>query len=364
VIPTLDHVHKVFLVGRIENVGKAEYYGPHFARQLWNFGMRLIVHSAAIFSSINIHDFLVLMLQKMTSQRRDQLPSSLIPKTYRLNLSPDLERFVFSGEEEIDLYINEDPSKITRIVANSKELSISDAYLMIKNHQVAFKHIGFDLEMDLVMFELDQPLDQIISSLGISEVVDVVTLHIRYSGELNDKLCGWYRSKSVRDGVETYSAVTQFQSSDARRAFVCFDDPGFKAVFEISLVADTTHKALSNMHVMEEVDLDGSKRLYKFAPTPPMSTYLVAFIVGDYDYVETICTETQRPIPIRIYTPVGKREQGLFSLDITAKVLPLFEKYFEIPYPLTKLDLVAVSQLSFGGMENYGLITYVTLSIY
>ncbi|KAG2374812.1 hypothetical protein C9374_010556 [Naegleria lovaniensis] len=294
------------------------------------------------------------------SQRKDQLPSDVTPLVYRLHLNPNLETFEFSGEESVDLKINVNPNQITRIVANSKDLNIREAYLMIHHQRVNFKNIGFDIENDQIIFELNDSLEVIMNNMPRDDekALEIITLHIKFTGELNDKLCGFYRSKYIRDGVEKYAAVTQFQPADARRSFVCWDDPAFKAIFEISLVAPKTHIALSNMHCMEETDIDDTRKLHKFAPTPPMSTYLVAYIVGEFDYVETISSETHHPVPIRIYTPVGKKDQGLFSLDVVAKVLPLFEKYFDMPYPLTKIDLIAVSQLSFGGMENYGLITF------
>ena len=316
------------------------------------------------------------MQTSSTSKRIDALPSTILPIRYKIFLNPDLKNFVFDGEETIELKINPQElssdhtnsidnllKSIDRIVTNSKELKIDQAFLMIGDgdgHRVEFKSIDFHEEFGIVSFVLEKSLDQILNQLNIKVDLSVfrMFLHLKFRGELNDKLNGFYRSKYVRDGVESYAAVTQFQPADARKCFVCWDEPIYKAVFEISLVAPKNYKALSNMNCIQVDDYDESSNLHKFSPTPPMSTYLVAVIVGDFDYVETICTETSKPIPVRVYTPVGKKEQGLFSLEVTSKVLALFEKYFQVEYPLPKLDMIGISQLSFGGMENFGLITF------
>lgn len=187
-----------------------------------------------------------------------------------------------------------------------------------------------------------------------------------FTGSLNDKLAGFYRSAWKTPSGETrYIASTQMEPTDARRAFPCFDEPALKAEFTITLIADKENTCLSNMDVASESEVDskitGTKRkVVKFNKTPLMSTYLVAFIVGELKYIET----TNSSVPIRVYaTPDQDIEHGRFSLDLAAKTIPFYEKAFDSKYPLPKMDMVAVPDFSAGAMENWGLITYRTVDL-
>lgn len=181
------------------------------------------------------------------------------------------------------------------------------------------------------------------------------TLNIVFTGELNDKLKGLYRSKYVNEkGEDCFAAVTQFEATDARRCFPCWDEPALKATFDISLVVPPKLVALSNMPVKQSYDVENSVR-YDFETTPIMSTYLVAVVVGEYDYVEDRSADG---VLVRVYTPPGKKEQGLFALEVATKVLPYYKDYFNIAYPLPKIDLIAIADFSAGAMENWGLVTY------
>ncbi|KAJ8958114.1 hypothetical protein NQ318_006043 [Aromia moschata] len=176
-------------------------------------------------------------------------------------------------------------------------------------------------------------------------------LDIAFKGEINDKMKGLYRSKYINEkGEENYAAVTQFESTDARRCFPCWDEPALKATFDISLMVPKHLVALSNMPVKasETVGMILKK-------TPIMSTYLVAAVIGEYDYVEDKSTDG---VLVRVYTPKGKKEQGLFALEVATKVLPYYKEYFDIAYPLPKIDLIAIADFSAGAMENWGLVTY------
>uniref|UniRef100_A0A8C5IXD8 Aminopeptidase n=1 Tax=Junco hyemalis TaxID=40217 RepID=A0A8C5IXD8_JUNHY len=184
------------------------------------------------------------------------------------------------------------------------------------------------------------------------------TLKIDFVGELNDKMKGFYRSKySTPSGDTRYAAVTQFEATDARRAFPCWDEPAIKATFDISLVVPKDRVALSNMNVVERRPYPDDESLVevKFARSPVMSTYLVAFVVGEYDFVEA---RSQDGVLVRVYTPVGKAEQGKFALEVAAKTLPFYKDYFNVPYPLPKIDLIAIADFAAGAMENWGLVTY------
>lgn len=168
------------------------------------------------------------------------------------------------------------------------------------------------------------------------------------------------------------------EATDARRAFPCWDEPAIKATFDITLVVPKDRVALSNMPVASEKSLGDNLRSIRFDRTPIMSTYLVAAVVGEYDFVEG---KSSDGVLVRVFTPVGKKEQGLFALDVAIKVLPYYKEYFDIAYPLPKMDLIAIGDFSAGGnlnclfchfsivssnhryhsilaMENWGLITY------
>ncbi|KAL9657029.1 hypothetical protein ABK040_014577 [Willaertia magna] len=283
------------------------------------------------------------------------LPESLKPLTYRLKITPNLDAFTFDVEEEIDISIQQDPSTITQIIANAKDLNVHQAKLSFQTKQTTIQTITYDNENDYVIFHLDNK--SLKDVLGL-EVNQVFTLSLTLTGELNDKMVGFYRSKYIKDGIEKYAASTQFEPVEARRAFVCWDEPAVKAVFEVTLIVPKHLTALSNMECIEESNLDNDLKVCKFAPSPLMSTYLVAFVIGEYDYVEKVAEETTNKVKVRVYCPVGKKEQGLFSLEVAVKVLPLFEKYFELDYPLNKLDMVAITSFSAGAMENFGLVTY------
>lgn len=181
------------------------------------------------------------------------------------------------------------------------------------------------------------------------------SLNIKFTGEINDKMKGLYRSKYVSPtGEERFAAVTQFEATDARRCFPCWDEPAIKATFDISLVVPPKLESLSNMPVKSTKEM-GDLICYDFERTPIMSTYLVAAVVGEYDYVEDRSTDG---VLVRVYTPRGKKEQGRFALEVATKVLPYYKEYFNIAYPLPKIDLIAIADFSAGAMENWGLVTY------
>lgn len=183
-------------------------------------------------------------------------------------------------------------------------------------------------------------------------------MQLSFNGQINDKLHGFYLSKYTGpDGKERRSAVTQFEATYARQAFPCWDEPAHKATFDIILKVpnDGKTKALSNMPVKEESVDQENYRVFKYDQTPIMSTYLVAFVVGEYDYIET---RSKHGVLIRVYTPIGQSEKGRFALQVASGALDFFTDYFQIPYPLKKLDLIAISDFSCGAMENWGLVTY------
>ncbi|CCE83180.1 Piso0_003752 [Millerozyma farinosa CBS 7064] len=273
---------------------------------------------------------------------REVLPTNVKPLHYKLVLEPNFETFKFKGQEEIDLQVNEETDYVT---LNSLDIEVHSA----KIEAFEAKEINYDEEKQIVTFKFD---DKLVAG-------KTAKLHIDFTGELNDKMAGFYRSSYIEDGKKKYLATTQFEATDCRRAFPSFDEPALKATFDISLVAQKDLVALSNMDVKSTTVLDSDKKLVAFNTTPLMSTYLVAFIVGDLKYIEN----NDYRVPIRVYSTPGSEHLGHYSADIAAKSLKFFDEKFDIPYPLPKCDLVAIHDFAAGAMENFGLITFRTLDV-
>jgi puromycin-sensitive aminopeptidase len=266
-----------------------------------------------------------------------RLPTNVVPVNYALELKPDLEKFTFLGKVDITLKVNT-PTKT--IVLNAIEITIDSVTCGGENAAVSY-----DEENQTATFEFPR---EITSDSG--------PVHIEYSGLLNNQMRGFYRSKyQSPSGVDKYGAVTQFEAADARRALPCWDEPAHKATFDVTLVVPKDLVALSNMDVKSTTEVDGGLKSVVFNRTPIMSTYLLAFVVGEYDYIEE---KDSNGVLVRVYTPVGKKEQGRFALNIAVKTIPFYTEYFKIPYPLPKIDLIAIADFAAGAMENWGLVTY------
>ncbi|KAJ4769821.1 Aminopeptidase M1 [Rhynchospora pubera] len=274
-----------------------------------------------------------------------RLPDFVVPKVYDLFLKPDLSSSCkFAGAVQIAV----DVVAATRfVVLNASDLAVEDG-------SVSFKAKSSSQELrpvNIVSVEEDEIL-----IIQFSEVLPTGEgiLSIGFQGTLTDKMKGFYRSVYEHNGEKKNMAVTQFEPADARRCFPCWDEPAFKAKFKITLEVPSELVALSNMPVTEEKQNGSLKTLY-FQESPIMSTYLVAVVVGMFDYVEA---QTTDGTTVRVYCQVGKSNQGKFALDVAVKTLDLYKDYFAVPYPLPKLDMVAIPDFAAGAMENYGLVTY------
>ena len=166
---------------------------------------------------------------------------------------------------------------------------------------------------------------------------------------------GFYRSKYVLDGVDKHIATTQFESTDARRAFPCFDEPSQKAIFDVTLMIPSHMVAISNTIESNVWEHETGIKVVEFEPTPKMSTYLLAFIVGEFEYIEG---KRGKGEVVRVFTTPGKKDQAKFALDVAIKCMDFYEDYFGIPYPLPVLDLIAIPDFTSGAMENWGAVTY------
>ncbi|KAF9563263.1 hypothetical protein EC968_004960 [Mortierella alpina] len=211
--------------------------------------------------------------------------------------------------------------------------------------------VSYNVEEETITLEFPQIL-----YVGTSWVLDIA-----YIGLVNDKLNGFYRSVYTdADNNVHQLTTTQFQSTHARRAFPCWDEPSIKATFSLTLVAPQDMTCLSNMSIEARTVLENGMQQVTFVKTPIMATYLLAWMIGDFDYIEAYTSGefNGEPVPCRVYTPVGLASYGQYSLDLAVKSVEYFSRLFNIPYPLPKLDLVAVPDFSPGAMENWGLITF------
>jgi puromycin-sensitive aminopeptidase len=276
------------------------------------------------------------------------LPGGVAPQKYSLKLQPNFQEFTFQGDETIDVEISEITSEI---VLNSSEIEIQEASLRRNGTKSDATGISYDPARETATIRFGQPL-----GTGTAQ------LTIKFTGILNDKLRGFYRSQYTTDQGETrYLAATQFEATDARQAFPCWDEPARKARFEATLVIPDDMVAISNTPAVSEIlspDQRGKAGEFKevrFAETPVMSTYLLAFVIGDLTHIEKEAASGTR---VGVWTTRGKEEQGRFALDTSVKLLSFFNDYFGIPYPLQKLDHIAIPDFAAGAMENWGAVTY------
>lgn len=278
-------------------------------------------------------------LDKTVSYR---LPETAQPLAYKISLTPDMVAFTFSGEETITLNVTSD---IREITLNALELDIESATIdqngKTQNGQIV----------------LDAPSERAKLLFPADIKAGSATLSLKFKGEINDKLRGFYRSaQTLKNGDKSWIALTQFEATDARRAFPCFDEPSFKATFQLTLTVDQDLTALSNTKVeSEKVDAASGKKTITFKETMKMSTYIVAFVVGKLEVSETVMVDG---IPMQIYAPLGKVHLTKFALEIGAAALSFFNKYYGIKYPGDKMDMIAVPDFAFGAMENLGAVIY------
>jgi len=256
---------------------------------------------------------------------------------YRLHLEPDLNNFLFAGTAEILL---EALSPVEEISLNVLEIAIWSCEILFRNDRVACPFL-VDSRKEMLRIFLPEAM------------AGQIRVKIVYQGHINDKMAGFYRSKYVRRAKTRHIAVTQFEESDARRAFPCLDHPAKKATFDIEIDISPNLVAISNGAVREEIKLANGKNRVVFEQTPKMSTYLVFFGVGEFEFV--VDKDDER---VRAATLPNMKKYTKLGLEFGRKSLQFSESYYGIPYPLPKLDLIAIPDFAFGAMENWGAITF------
>ena len=279
----------------------------------------------------------------MVTTNQYRLPPTVRPVHYDITLTPDLNSFTFHGEETIGLELSAPASSIT---INVTDMEVAHAHLTLNDGTVLHPReatANDEFETVTLLFDREVPAGK-------------AALNMQFNGILNDQLRGFYRSRYTGpDGQEHSMATTQFEATDARRAFPCWDDPAVKATFQVTLVVPSDLVALSNTMVESETPLGDGTKAVRFKPTPRMSTYLLALVVGDMACVEATADNGTL---MRVWTTRGKEQQGQFALENAVRLLHYYNDYFGIPYPLEKLDHIAIPDFAAGAMENWGAITY------
>jgi len=279
--------------------------------------------------------FILLLFAQFPNANAQRLPNTVKPEHYTLTLAPDLKAATFTGKETIDVVIE---TPIDTIALNSAEIKFESVTAALGTNTLTAK-VTKDAAKQQATFDFGQKLP-----------AGKLKLDIRYTGILNNELRGFYLSKTAKRNY----AVTQFESTDARRAFPCFDEPAMKATFSVTLVIDKDDTAISNTNIVDDKPLPDFKHAVMFAETPRMSTYLVAFLVGDFQCL----TGSSDGVPIRACATPDQVQSGAFALSAAEFVLHYYDTYFGIKYPMPKLDMIAIPDFEAGAMENFGAITY------
>ncbi|SCU93657.1 LAFA_0F17546g1_1 [Lachancea sp. 'fantastica'] len=302
---------------------------------------------------------LVILPGIFTMASNQTLPDHFDPLHYSIELDcSDIENNVFHGAVSIDLQVNE-PSN--QVFLNMRDLKIlSSAVETASGHSFAPESLTYDEVSDVAILTFAQEIDE------------KFTLKVAYQGAIQTNMTGFYKSEYFDSQDQTNKAMysTQFEATDARKAFPCLDEPARKATFDVTITALSQSTVLSNMPLKKSLDIEnGSKTVHRFCTSPKMSTYLVAWALGEFEYIEKHTEKCIYPtevgnkkdvqrLPVRVYAAKGKSHLGKFALDVATRVIDYYSGLFQIPYPLPKLDLLCVEAYSHNAMENFSLITF------
>ena len=268
-----------------------------------------------------------------------KLPKEVVPIKYSVRFVPNIDNFTFSGSETVELSVH---SPVRQLVLNALELKVTEASIDGK----ALPQSAMKIDEKNELFTLTLP-----SQLAAGSH----TLALTFSGKINQQGQGLFYMRYQEQGTSAKKIAlgTQFEATDARRLFPCWDEPSFRARFQLTAVVPENWLAVSNMPIESEKKVSDGKEI-RFAATPSMSSYLNVFVAGELDLIESRSGPTQ----IRVITTKGKAELGRYALEATAEILEYYNDYFGVPYPLPKLDQIALPGGFGGAMENWGGITY------
>jgi aminopeptidase N len=268
-----------------------------------------------------------------------KLPKQVVPTEYSVRIAPDIDKLTFTGTETVRLNVH---SPVHQLVLNALELKITGA--SIDGKSLPESAIKIDEKSELLTLALP-------SELAAGDH----TLALNFLGRINRQGQGLFymRYQEQGTGATKIALGTQFEATDARRFFPCWDEPSFRARFQFTTVVPENWMAVSNMPIEVETKIDNGKEV-RFAMTPSMSSYLNVFVAGEFDLIETKAAGTQ----IRVIATKGKAEWGRYALETTAQILAYYNDYFGVSYPLPKLDQIAIPGGFGGAMENWGGITY------
>src|SRR5437016_8453900 len=266
-----------------------------------------------------------------------KLPKQVRPTEYAIWIRPDLKKLTFAGRETVKLNVQE-PSR--EIILNALDLTITDTEIDSKT----VPKTKFDAKNELLRIATPEELTP-----------GEHTLAVRFTGKINQFGRGLFYAKYQEQGTGAKKMFlgTQFEASDARRLFPCWDEPVFRARFQLTAVVPENWMAVSNMPVASEKKVAGGREV-EFQPTPSMASYLNVFCAGEFNAIESEVDG----VKLRITTTKGKAESARYALEATAQILHYYNEYFGIPYPLPKLDQLAIPGGFGGAMENWGGITY------
>mmetsp|Transcript_14162 Transcript_14162/g.34101 ORF Transcript_14162/g.34101 Transcript_14162/m.34101 type:complete len:891 (+) Transcript_14162:157-2829(+) len=277
------------------------------------------------------------------------LPSYVKPQRYDLKIVPNLTEYTFDGVVTIDMETAETFSddEAKKITLHSKELMYRSAEFQTSVGKVVkADEINLNVKATTVTFVFGDAMPK----------GQTIKLKIDFAGCLNNQMAGFYRSHyKDTNGNDKIVASTQFEALDARRAFPCVDEPAAKATFLLTLVVPSNLEVFSNMPESKRITLEGDKVEVSFLESPKMSTYLLAYCIGEFDYLQA---QTEHGVLIRCIAPRGRAASCQYALDCGVKALDSFDVFFGTKYPLPKLDMVAIPEFAMGAMENWGLVTY------
>lgn len=271
------------------------------------------------------------------------LPKTVVPRNYAIYLRPDLEKFTTHGSEVVEIEVLK---PVKEIVLNAADMVVTGATLNEPNarieHAISLKP-KLNLSKEIVALQSTKDIRP-----------GKYRLKLEFNGQMGEQAQGLFYVKYAAPSGKKVMLGTQMEPSDTRRMFPCWDEPVYRATYELTVVVPEKHKAISNMRVERETRLNGGVKEVKFARTPPMPSYLVALVSGELEELQ----DQAEGVQLRVITTEGKKAQGRYALEAAKKLLVYYNQYFGIKYPLPKLDLIAIPGGFSGAMENWGAITF------